>query len=161
MNAAEIRASIFQRSSDLFRDRFESLSSAEIGDTIGMFDDEEIQQYWFTGLIRNKRIVGMIIQDLSGKIVLSGFVTPNISNENERIEEGFLKVPPEKIIAEIRKTYPDGIIASQFFSFDKVPQKWGWLIKFKMKDKKNIRLFISPNGWYELKANYKNSKSEG
>jgi len=161
MNAADIKASIFQKSSDLFRGKFESLSSAEIGDAIGMYDDEKIQHYWFTGLFRKKRIVGMIIQDLSGKIVLNGFVTPNISSEEERIEEEFLKGPPEKTIAEIRKAYPDGIIVSQFFSFDKVPQKWGWLIKFKKNDKKNIQFFISPNGWSELKPNNKNSKFEG
>ncbi|HEX7904670.1 MAG TPA: hypothetical protein VF487_12380 [Chitinophagaceae bacterium] len=161
MNVTDIKALIFQKSSDLFRGRFESLSSAEIGDPIEMFDDEEIQRFWFTGLFRKKRVVGRIIQDLSGKIVLHGFVTPNVSSEEERIEEGFLKEPPEKIIAAINKTYPDGILVSQFFSFDKVPQKWGWLIKFKKNDKKNTQFFIAPNGWHELRSSNKNSTSEG
>jgi hypothetical protein len=160
LSASEIKRIIEQQIHELFSGSFQKLKGSVTGEPVPMKDPDNVQQYWFTPFLIRNKIAGFSIQNLEGKIIINGLVSPNISDEKKGADREFLKKPPESIIKEIVKHYPGFEIISQSFSFDRVPQKWAWQIKIADEAGQQIVLFASLNGWYE-KVKNGNSEREG
>ena len=147
MDASKIKELIKQQKKELFSGSFARIKDAEPGEPVPMLNADGEQTHWFTPFNLNRRTAGFSIQNLAGKMIIYGLLTPN-AGIKEKIDPGFFLTPPALILDEIKKSYPGFEILSQSFSYDESPQRWGWRINMA-KQSQRLTLFVAPDGWYE------------
>ena len=64
-------------------------------------------------------------------------------------DASFFEKPPLGAINSIKARYPGRRMSAPFFSYDRSQSKWWWMVR--LKDGKEVTVFINPAGWYELK----------
>ncbi len=82
-----------------------------------------------------------------------GILYPNVHDEQQLLDKDFFEQVPERLFAEIKDFYKTYEISAQSISFDRTPQKWGWLICLESNNKLNSKhVFIGTSGWYESRS---------
>ncbi len=153
LSAEDIQNIIKKNFQTLFHNSFQQLINTIISTPIPVFDNHKKHKYWFVPLLLKSKVMGSAILDTDGKLISHGILTPNIEDENKLINKAYFESVPEKMLIEIKDSYPDYKITSIYFSYDLSPQKWGWLICLK-SDKSNneFNILAGPFGWYEKKG---------
>lgn len=133
-----------------FKQSFPQLENTSIGKPVAVFDTRKKQQYWLVPLLLKSKVRGTVLFDLNGNLLTHGVLSPNMQDAEKLLDKVFFEQVPDKLLAEVNDFYKEYEISEHFFSFDKSPQKWGWLICLKSIKKLNsIHVFIGPSGWYE------------
>ena len=133
-----------------FQDSFPQLNNTRIGRPVPVFDQNKVQRYWFIPFLLKTKVRGSAIFDVQGKLVTHGVLNPNVQDEDKLLDMHFFEKVPKKTLNEIKHNYKDHTITSQIFSFDRTPQKWGWLICLKKDNSEDLlSIYAGPGGWYE------------
>jgi len=149
-SAEDIQKYIQDNVETLFYPVIQQLNNTTIGTPFPVYDLHKQQQFWFIPFLLKAKVRGSAIMDMAGKIISHGILTPNIQDEDKLIDKHFFEKVPKKTINEIKHNYKDHTITSQIFSFDRTPQKWGWLICLKKDNSEEpLSIFVGPGGWYE------------
>lgn len=128
--------------------KFDAARKASIGSPITVKNTDGKDQHWFVPLLTGKKANGyaQVEKDLKVSQVAIFGATPE--DRGSWIEASFFEKPPLEVINSIKARYPQMEMSEPFFSYDQNPAKWGWIVK--LKNERQITVFITPSGWRKL-----------
>jgi hypothetical protein len=128
---------------------FPIISTTLPGIPVPLYNSQKSQKYWLVPLLLGKKVRGLAIFDLSGKLVSHGILSPNVMDEGKLMDKDFFESVPITVLDKIRKQHRGVEFATPFLSYDETPRKWGWLLQVEKENEAPKSIFIGPQGWYE------------
>ena len=112
-----------------------------------MRSENRRESCWFVPLLIGDKACGFAQVEKDLKVSTVGLFGAGPKDRESWIEASFFERPPPEVINSIKARYPEMEMSTPFFSYDKSPAKWGWIIR--LKNSREITIFINPAGWYE------------
>jgi len=129
---------------------FAALRKARIGTPALVKTPEEEDAYWIVPFIVGKKACGFAFVETTLNVSRLGTFGAGPRDQASWIDASFFERPPPEILSDIKSRYSDMRMSAPIFSYDKTPSKWAWMIK--LRDKRELTIFVTPAGWYEQTA---------
>ena len=153
MTSSDIKQQALLNYRILFRDELKHAEDTHVGEPLPVNDHDKTHQYWLVPILVLRKVRGVIMYTSDGDLVYYGRLMPNVQNPDDLPDTNYFEYIPEKWLQEVKVYYPDYHLVEYFFSYDQVPQKWGWLVILKHRQSGQlVQVYIGPTGWYTKKS---------
>jgi len=104
--------------------------------------------FWLVPLLCNDSVSGFVILTLSGTVQRVGTFGSGTLDRASWFPASYFIQPPAELIRQIMADYPQAKLSEAVFSFDRVPERWGWRVQIDPPDGDIV--FIGAHGWYAV-----------
>lgn len=130
--------------------KFAALKTARPGKPVQVRTSEGEGAYWLVPLLIGDKACGLVQVERDLRVSRVSTFGASPEDRGSLVDASFFEKPPLEAINSIKARYPGMRISAPFFSYDRSPSKWGWIVR--LKDGRQVTVFISPAGWYEQSA---------
>jgi hypothetical protein len=130
--------------------KFAALRAARPGKPVQVRTSEGEEAYWLVPLLIGDKACGFVQVERDLRVSRVGIFGASPEDRGSWIGASFFEKPPLEAINSIKARYPGMRMSAPFFSYDRSPSKWGWMVR--LRDGGQITVFINPAGWYERSA---------
>ena len=127
--------------------KFAAVRKATVGTPLVVRSKDGKDAYWLVPLLMADKTCGFAQVEKNMKVSIVGSFGANSEDRGSWVDASFFERPPLEVVNTIKARYPEMEMSEPFFSYDKSPAKWGWMVR--LKDGRRITVFINPAGWYE------------
>lgn len=127
--------------------KFTAVRKATVGTPLMVRRVDGKEEYWFVPLLTGDKANGYAQVEKNLKVSQLVVFGATPEDRGSWIDRSFFEKPRLDVINSIKARYPKMEMSEPFFSYDTSPAKWGWMVR--LKDGREIAVFISPSGWHE------------
>jgi hypothetical protein len=127
--------------------KFAAVKKAIIGIPLKVKSENKKESYWLVPLLIGDKACGFAQVEKDLRMSTVGLFGASAEDRESWIEASFFERPPPEAINSIKARYSEMEMSNPFFSYDKSPAKWGWMVR--LKNSREVTIFINPAGWYE------------
>ena len=122
----------------------------EVADPVAVRDAADETVLWLVPLLRGDRAAGFVTLTTAGRVQRVGTFGSGPRDSASWIPAAWFAAPQADMLAEVRARYPGSNLSEPVFSFDRVPDRWGWRVRVGPPAGQTV--FIGPRGWYAVPA---------
>lgn len=124
------------------------LTGTQVAEPVLVRNPRDEPEFWLVPLLRDDHASGLVTLTLSGTVQRVGIFGGGAEDRQSWIPASYFLRPPLELMQQIDTNYSDAVQSEPVFSFDQVPDRWGWRIQINPPTGDFI--FIGPHGWYAV-----------